>query len=225
MDGDPHDTTGDAEADLALRPRPRNSADALLDAASALMTERNSVNITFNDIAERSGLNSALIHYRFRGKTGLFRALLERDAGSTFPYLQDLVRSDMSAVDKLRHHIHGVIKVYFRHPYMNRLIGALAVETDSDTARFISERFTRPLAAAQAAILEQGVREGVFRTIDPMLFYFSLIGACDHLFYARHSLKWAFDIADIDDALRKRYADHVTSLLLDSVLVSPASAS
>lgn len=202
-------------------PRPRNSADALLDAASALMIERNSVHITFNDIAARSGLNSALIHYRFRGKTGLFRALLERDAGSTFPFLEQLVRSDMSAVDKLRHHIHGVIKVYFRHPYMNRLIGALAVETDSETARFISERFTRPLASAQAAILEQGVREGTFRAIDPMLFYFSLIGACDHLFYARHSLKWAFGVADIDDALRKRYADHVTALLLESVLAKP----
>lgn len=214
----------DLGATSAALGRPRNSADALLDAASALMTERNSVNITFNDIAERSGLNSALIHYRFRGKTGLFRALLERDAGSTFPYLHELVRSDMCAVEKLRHHIHGVIKVYFRHPYMNRLIGALAMETDSETARFISERFTRPLAAAQASILEQGLREGVFRAIDPMLFYFSLIGACDHLFYARHSLKWAFDVADIDDALRKRYADHVTSLLLDSVLITPQAA-
>lgn len=203
--------------------RARNSADVLLDAASALMTERNSVNITFNDIAARSGLNSALIHYRFRGKTGLFRALLERDAGSTFPDLERLVATDMSAVDKLRHHIHGVIKVYYRHPYMNRLIGALAVETDSETARFISERFTRPLAAAQAAILEQGVREGSFRRVDPMLFYFSLIGACDHLFYARHSLKWAFGVADIDDTLRKRYAEHVTALLLDSVLQRPQS--
>lgn len=201
----------------------RNSADTLLDAASSLMIERNSVNITFNDIAERSGLNSALIHYRFRGKTGLFRALLERDAGGTFPFLEELVRSDMSAVDKLRHHIHGVIKVYFRHPYMNRLIGALAMDTDSDTARFISDRFTRPLAAAQAAILEQGLREGTFRRIDPMLFYFSLIGACDHLFYARHSLKWAFGVPDIDDALRRRYADHVTTLLLESVLAKPSA--
>jgi AcrR family transcriptional regulator len=204
--------------ELATEPRVRNSADALLDAASALMIERNSANITFADIAEKSGLNSALIHYRFGGKTGLFRALLERDAGGTFPYLERLVRSDMPAIEKLRHHVHGVIKVYFRHPYMNRLIGALAVETDSDTARFISERFTRPLAAAQQAILEQGLAEGVFRPIDPMLFYFSLIGACDHLFYARHSLKWAFGIPDIDDDLRKRYAEHVTSLLLDSVL-------
>lgn len=199
----------------------RTSADVLLDAASALMAERNSVDITFTDIAARSGLNSALIHYRFGGKAGLFRALLERDAGATFPHLQRLVAADLPAIEKLTHHIHGVIKVYFRHPYMNRLIAALAVETDSDTARFMSERFTRPLAAAQRAILEQGEREGVFRAIDPMLFHFSLIGACDYLFTARHALKWAFGVGEIDDTLRRRYADHITGQLLHSVLKRP----
>lgn len=201
----------------------RTSADVLLDAASALMAERNSVDITFADIATRSGLNSALIHYRFGGKAGLFRALLERDAGATFPHLERLVAADLPAIEKLTHHVHGVIKVYFRYPYMNRLIAALAVETDSDTARFMSERFTRPLAAAQRAILEQGEREGVFRAIDPMLFHFSLIGACDYLFTARHALKWAFGVGEIDDALRRRYAAHITAQLLHSVLKAPVA--
>ena len=98
---------------------------------------------------------------------------------------------------------------------------ALAVETDSETARFISERFSRPLANAQKAILEQGEAEGVFRKLDPMLFYFSLVGACDHLFNARHSLKYAFGVEDIDDDLRRAYAAHVTGILMRSVLVQP----
>jgi len=199
------------------------SADALLNATSALMIERNSVNISFSDISEKSGLNSALIRYHFGSKTKLFMALLERDAGGTFADLQKLVDAKMSAVEKLRHHVHGVIKVYYRYPYMNRLVGALSVETDSGTAQFIAERFTRPLAEAQRAILEQGEAEGAFRRIDPMLFYFSLIGACDHLFHARHSLKFAFEIDVINDVLRRRYTDHVTDGVLRSVLADPSS--
>ena len=69
----------------------RHSGDVLLDAASALMIERNSITVTFSDIAARAQLNSALIHYRFGGKAGLFRALIERDVGGTFPHLDDLV--------------------------------------------------------------------------------------------------------------------------------------
>lgn len=202
----------------------RNSADALMDAAGALMAERNSVDITFADIAERSGLNSALIQYRFGGKTGLFRALLERDAGAMLPALAALVAADLPAEEKLRRHIRGVIRTYHRHPYMNRLIGALASETDGDAARYISERFTRPIAAGHRAILRQGVAEGTFRPVDPMLFYFSLIGACDHLFHARYSLKWAFGIGEIDEPLSLAYAAHVEATVLASVLVALPTA-
>lgn len=197
------------------------SPDALLNATSALMTERNSVEVTFVDIAQRSGVNSALIRYHFGSKTGLFMALLERDAGGTFGNLDALVNSDMSAPQKMRHHVSGVIKTYYRYPYMNRLVGALSIESESETARFIAERFTKPLAAAQKAILEQGEREGVFRSVDPTLFYFSLIGACDHLFHARHSLKFAFGIDEITDDLRRDYAEHITEILMDSILVRP----
>ncbi len=206
------------------RRRDSSSRDLLLDAAASLMSERGSVNFTFTDISARSGLNSALVRYHFGSKEGLLMALLERDAGGTFQALDRLVSADLDAASKLRRHIEGVIKIYHRHPYMNRLIGILSTEIDSETARFMSERFTRPLADAQRAILDQGVAEGRFRKIDPTLFYFSVIGACDHLFHARSALKHAFGIDQIDDDLRQRYARHLTDLLLGSVLLNPEQA-
>ncbi len=201
-----------------------STREQLLDATSALMIERNSVSVSLSEIAQKSGLNSALISYYFGSKAGLFTALLERDTCKAFAGLERLLQSDMGAVDKLRRHVGGIIHTYYRYPYMNRLIGALAAETASDAARFISERFSKPLAEAHRTILEQGRSEGVFREIDPMLFYFSLIGACDHLFHARHSLKFAFGIDEIDDQLRQRYTDHLCTILLDSVLAEPACA-
>ena len=192
-----------------------------MDAASALMSEGGSVDFSFADISARSGLNSALVRYHFGGKEGLLLALLERDAGGTYVALEKLVNSKLDATSKLRRHVEGVIKIYHRYPYMNRLIGALGAETDSATARFISERFTTPLAEAQRAILAQGLSEGVFREIDPTLFYFSVIGACDHLFHARSALKYAFGVDSIDDDLRRRYAEHLVGILLGSIMANP----
>lgn len=196
-----------------------SSADLLLDTTSALMVSRNSVDVTFADISQESGLNSALIRYHFGSKSGLFKALIERDVGKAFADLETLVYAEMPADVKLRHHVSGIIKTYWRYPYMNRLVAALSLEPDSDAAQFMAEKFTRPLVDAQRAVLEQGVAEGLFRDIDPMLFYFSLIGACDHLFNARHSLKFGFGIDEINDDLRRRYSDHVTELLLQGVML------
>lgn len=203
------------------RRRGRHSGDVLLDAASALMIERNSITVTFAEIAARAGLNSALIHYRFGGKDGLFRALIERDVGGTFPMLAELVAADLPAVRKLDLHIRAITQTYFDHPYINRLVAVLTQDVEGEGARFVSERVVRPLHEAQAAILAQGQAEGVFRAVDPMLFYFSLIGACDHLFQARYALKWAFAVGDIDGSLRRDYAQHVLGLLMGSLMVRP----
>lgn len=201
-----------------------STREALLDATRELMVEENSTQVSFGDISQRSGINQALIRYHFGSKNGLLEALLERDAGSTFAALAELVASDIGAVEKLRRHIHGVIKIYHRFPYLNRLVGVLSADVSSETAHFISDRFARPLADAQRAILDQGIREGVFRSIDPMLFHFSLVGACDYLFHARASLSSVFGVDSISDDLRKAYADHICSILLESVRSHPQSA-
>ena len=136
-----------------------------------------------------------------------------------FPQLDELVRSDRSAAEKLRLHVREIIRVYWRYPYISRLVAAMTADTDTESARFIAERFTRPIADAHAAILTQGEAEGQFRRVDPMLFYFTLFGACEHLFSARHSLCWAFGVGEIDEAMSRRYADHVATTLLDGILV------
>ncbi len=195
----------------------RHSGDVLLETASRLMTEGDTINVTFVEIARASGLNSALIHYRFGGKHGLFRALIERDVGAGLDGLEALVAADMGAAEKLERHVVGVVRLFARNPYLSRLIAALAVETEGDSARFLSERLTRPVAAAQRAILQQGEAEGVFRAVDPMLFYMTLIGACDHPFVARGALKWVFGIERVDDALAERHARHVAATMLDGV--------
>ena len=40
-------------------------------------------------------------------------------------------------------------------------------------------------AAARDALIDEGVQAGVFRTIDPQLFYFTVTGAVDRFFSAR----------------------------------------
>jgi len=66
-------------------------------------------------------------------------------------------------------------------------------------------------------------RAGEFRQIDPMNFYFSVVGACDAPFFAR----FVFDlmgVEDFDDQRRRSYIAHVTELVLSQLLVEPERA-
>ena len=59
-----------------------STAEKLLVAASELMIERSSIEVSLSDIAQKSGVNAALVKYHFGNKDGLLLALLARDAAT-----------------------------------------------------------------------------------------------------------------------------------------------
>lgn len=202
-----------------------STRDQLLDATGALMTENNSTKVSFGEISAKSGVNAALIRYHFGSKQGLLEALLERDAGANHAALEKLVNSDWDPVKKMRMHIHGVIRLYQRVPYLNRLLISLQSETESDISRYVLERFTMPVVNAEKTILDQGHRDGIFRDVDPLLFHFALIGACDSIFHSRSALLHLLGVDGIDDQLRDRYAEQVADLVMSGLLKDPSAAS
>ena len=190
----------------------------LMEAASALMTERGSIDVSIHDIARRSGVSSALIKYHFGHKEGLLLALLEKVVGDSVLRLETLVRRDMPAPEKLRLHILGVLNAYYRHPYLNRLIHYL-LSSSEEARRRISLMIVQPMLAAQAAILAQGKAAGEFRDVNPMSFYFHVIGACDHLFYGLYAMKYAFGIPEMGESLKQTYGEDLVRTILNGIAV------
>src|SRR6201985_798021 len=172
---------------LSAKPQPAKNATAekLLVAASELMIERASIEVSLADIAQKSGVNAALVKYHFGNKDGLLLALLERDAGTELSNLEYLLAQPITPTAKLKLHIAGIIRAYHRFPYMNRLIHYLLHESVAGSADEVSKFFVAPLLDFHRRLLAEGVSRGEFRDIDPVLFYTSLIGACDYLFFGR----------------------------------------
>ena len=70
-----------------------STAEKLLVAASELMIERSSIEVSLSDIAQKSGVNAALVKYHFGNKDGLLLALLARDAATEMSQLEYLLAS------------------------------------------------------------------------------------------------------------------------------------
>jgi AcrR family transcriptional regulator len=197
----------------------RNStADKLLVAASALMIERSSIDVSLSDIAQKSGVNAALVKYHFGNKDGLLLALLARDAAHEVANLEYLLAQPITPTEKLKLHIAGIIRAYHRFPYMNRLIHYLLHETSAEAAAEVSQFFVAPLLDFQRRLLAEGIKAGEFRKIDPVLFYTSLIGACDHLFFGRQAMSRASGVGPVTDEVCRDYIKHMEALLCGGML-------
>src|SRR6516165_7626350 len=194
------------------------TAEKLLVAASELMIERSSIDVSLSDIAQKSGVNAALVKYHFGNKDGLLLSLLARDAANEVANLEYLLAQPISPTAKLKLHIAGIIRAYHRFPYMNRLIHYLLHETSAEAAAQVSQFFVAPLLDFHRRLLAEGITAGEFRKIDPVLFYTSLIGACDHLFFGRQAMSRASGVGPVTDEVCRDYITHMEALLCGGML-------
>lgn len=194
------------------------TAEKLLDAASELMIARSAIEVSLSDIAQKSGANSALVKYHFGNKDGLLLALLARDAATEVANLEYLLAQPISPTAKLKLHIGGIIRAYHRFPYMNRLIHYLLHESSAEAADEVSKFFVAPLLDFHHRLLAEGVAAGEFRPVDPVLFYTSLIGACDHLFFGRHAMSRAIGVGPVTDDVCRQYIAHMEALICGGIV-------
>jgi AcrR family transcriptional regulator len=214
---------------ISVQTRPQaarnTTAEKLLVAASELMIARSSIEVSLSDIAQRSGVNAALVKYHFGNKDGLLLALLARDAATELSNLEYLLAQPITPTEKLKLHIAGIIRAYHRFPYMNRLIHYLLHESSTDAADEVSKFFVAPLLDFHRRLLAEGIRCGEFRAVDPVLFYTSLIGACDHLFFGRHAMSRATGVGPVTDEVCRDYIKHMEALIFGGMLTKELASS
>jgi TetR/AcrR family transcriptional regulator len=196
--------------------------DQLLIAAGELMVETGNVDISLSDIALKSGHNSALVKYYFGNKAGLLMALIRKVIGGSLAQLDDVIATRASPEEKLKMHIMGIVNTYFRFPYINRLLHFVITERGGSQGATMAAEIVKPLARSQKQILDEGVAIGHFREVDPMLFYFHIVGACDQLFYGRYILQYGFGIDDISATLKRDYANHLYEIIVNGLLAAPS---
>src|SRR5947207_14988814 len=194
-----------SELTTHIPPRPQaarnTTAEKLLVAASELMIERSSIDVSLSDIAQKSGVNAALVKYHFGNKDGLLLALFARDAATEVAHLEYLLAQPITPTAKLKLHIAGIIRAYHQFPYMNRLIHYLLHESNPKAADEVSKFFVAPLLDFHRRLLAEGISRGEFRDIDPVFYYTSLIGACDHLFFWPHAMSCSVGIVPVTGGL------------------------
>ncbi|MYL99740.1 TetR family transcriptional regulator [Novosphingobium sp. FGD1] len=192
--------------------------ERLLEATSSLLSERDTLDVSLNEIAVRAGLNHGLVNYYFQGKDGLLLALLGRDAAQALRALQHLVEQDMPPLRKLELHVRGVINVYFRYPYINRLINVLQ-SADAENAKDLARIFIAPLQGFQKKIIDECRDAGEIEDVDETFFYYSVIGACEFIFHSRRTLPYLAGPPEITTALKDAYSDHLVRFVLDGLRI------
>lgn len=196
----------------------RAAREQLLTAASAVLRDGDTIDLSLAELAKRAKLNSALVKYYFGNKAGLLLALVERDMADIVGALDGLLAEAISPAEKLSRHVASVVDTFYRHPYLNRLLMRIIREADGPTAKHIAAAWLDPMVRFYDDLVAEGVKSGSFRPMSPQMLYFSVTGMADRFFAARLVLRHCYDGAELTEVMRDGYRNHIIDLIMAGVM-------
>lgn len=164
----------------AVASRRRNAVatrEALITAGAQLFAERGYDGVPVAVLAQKAGVNKAMINYHFGGKRNFYRAIVSESFAEIVAGVEALAQSSRPAPEALRELIAVVGDLASRrHPHfcpmMLREVMAGGKHLDPE----LIDKPARILAAVQR-IVARGVADGDFRPVDPLLTHLSLVGS------------------------------------------------
>jgi TetR/AcrR family transcriptional regulator len=154
--------------------RARVSPDRILDVAALEFAERGFAGARVDRIARRAKVNKAMLYYHFKSKGHLYRTLLRRMFTLAAEHLQAIGASDATPPQKVERAIAGMAAFIGEHAFfpaiMLREVAEGGAHLDRDTLRALAS-----VPGAFGAMVHEGVAAGVFRPVDPVFAYFTML--------------------------------------------------
>ncbi|MFA9385027.1 MAG: TetR/AcrR family transcriptional regulator [Vibrio cyclitrophicus] len=207
--------------------RPQKNLDVrqlLIEHARDLFVVQPYDKVSTRLIAERAGVNIAMIRYYFGSKAGLFEAMLRETLRPMQLQMQRLVEesSHENFLDLMRTYYKEMVKV----PKFPRLIAQVMNMPPSEVQRELLEKVFLDVAKpAQDAIFEKLVEQGVLRKeMDPRLCRVSYISLMVFPFIAPPPLLAIHGI-ELNEEFLNRLIEHNIQLMTEGFINAPTPSS
>jgi len=130
---------------------------------------------TTQQIAKRAGVNKSLLHYHFGSKRELYYAVMDKILFDLIQLTQEVLRKNLPYAEGLEVFYRGFFDFVATHKYLSRL-AVLDIGARDSYFENIVVNFMRPLFRRAESFIGEGVRQGVFKPVDPRQFLVSCYG-------------------------------------------------
>lgn len=160
------------------RAKPTN--DKILDIAARAFSEKGFEGARMDKIAKDAGVNKATLYYRIGDKNALYEAVLKRIFTAKVKRVEHMLTTINDVEERIR--VFASILIDGDQPQQ---FSAIMLREIAGGGRNLPDDVLPLMGRIVGALrqtLEQGVKEGRFRPVNPFLVHMALVGACT--FYA-----------------------------------------
>ena len=182
--------------------------ERILQAAADLICERGYRATTLDDIARRLGMSKASLYGYFAGKGGILAAITQETMGRFSRALQEIARSPLPPHEKLRRVVHHHVELVLTHRSFLTVFFSEEANLPARFARAMARQKDRYDKGVEK-LIQEGIRQGVFREVPPRLVVYALLGMVNWLY------KWCDPAGPLGaDEIARVYLDFIERGLL-----------
>jgi AcrR family transcriptional regulator len=139
------------------------------------MAEMPTERISARCVAERAGYDPALVGYYFGNKAGLFEAVLEAATAEVASHVERAQQESGSLEESLRVVLHDALRLLGEMPDLPTLIAQQLLLRDEQSDK-LWDAAAVPYLRSIEELIEEGIRAGTFRPIEPRTFAYTVVG-------------------------------------------------
>lgn len=176
------------------QPQLTETEQKIFDAAHEIFLQRGLDGTKMQEIADRAGINKALLHYYYRTKEKLYETVAKAVLSRNVPIIRETIESDLPLMEKIERFVNQYITVISRNHYLPIFIIS---EMNKHPDRFFENVFPGALPRPENFIrqVEEAVEEGEIRPVDPKHLIVNTMSMCIFPFIAKPMIRMALGMS------------------------------
>lgn len=149
----------------------------ILEAAKKVFINKGLSGARMQEIADQAEINKAMLHYYFRNKETLFKAVFVNTFGQVIQMINDIFEKEMPLFDKIRLFTDSYISFLIKNPHLPVFIIS---ETQRNPGFFVelTEKMEAPRFKVLIEQVQKEIDNGVIQPIQPLQLILNILSLC-----------------------------------------------
>ena len=167
-----------------------NTEQRILEAAENVFLEEGFAGARMQHIADKAGINKAMLHYYFRSKDKLFELVFQYKMQQFIPQITATLHDDsIPFFDKIDRFVMAYLGMLRKNPSLPAFI----ISTLNRNPK-LAETIKIKIGKEVAQLIQSEIAKGTIKPVDPDQFLITLVGMCIFPFLARPLFSASFDL-------------------------------
>ena len=161
-----------------------STEERILAAAKSIFIEKGMDGARMQDIADKAGINKALLHYYFKNKEKLFEVILKEGAEKLFSKINCILNSALPLFEKIRLFSTEYAEIISQNPYLPLFV---MNEMNKQPHSFLENIFGKNQATFENLVkqIDKEVKKGTIKPVSPVNLVINMISLSIFPFVAK----------------------------------------